>query len=98
ASKGATVTLTVSKGPKQVPNVPVPDTTTQSQDTATALLKASGFKVAVKKQQVTDPGEVGLVISQTPPGGTDAPKGSVVTIYVGQLAGTTTGPLTAASV
>jgi eukaryotic-like serine/threonine-protein kinase len=92
ASKGSTVMLTVSKGPKQVPNVPVPDTTTQNQDTATALLKNSGFKVTVKKQQVTDPGQVGLVISQTPAGGTSAPKGSVVTIFVGQLVGTTTGP------
>jgi serine/threonine-protein kinase len=93
APEGSTVTLTVSKGPKQVPQVPVPDVTTQSQDSATAILKNMGFRVAVKKQAVTDPGEVGFVISQTPAGGTNAPKDSLVTITVGQLAGgTTTGP------
>ena len=92
ASKGATVTLTVSKGPKQVPKVPVPDVTGQDQNSATAVLKSYGFKVVVKKVVTTDPGEVGLVISQSPAGSTDAPSGSTVTISVGQLAGTTTGP------
>ncbi len=92
ASKGATVTLTVSKGPKKPVTVPVPDVTGQDQSSATAVLKSYGFKVVVKKVVTTDPGEVGLVISQSPAGSTDAPSGSTVTISVGQLAGTTTGP------
>jgi serine/threonine-protein kinase len=90
AARGATITLTVSKGPKQQPKVPVPDVTGESQDTATSILKNSGLHVAVKKQPVTDPGQDGLVQSQTPAGGTNAPKNSIVTIVVGQLVGTTT--------
>ena len=81
--------MNVSKGK---PTVPVPDATGQSQDSATALLRSYGFKVSVKKQSTTDPGEDGLVVSQTPAVGTLAPKGSTVTIFVGQLVGGTTGP------
>jgi len=88
ASKGATVALTVSKGPKKPATVPVPDVTGQDQNSAKDVLKSYGFKVAVKKVDTTDPGEVGLVISQSPAGSTDAPSGSTVTISVGQLAGT----------
>jgi len=41
--------------------------------------------VNVVKQDVQDPGLDGIVLSQTPTGGTKAPQGSTVTITVGQL-------------
>jgi len=82
AAPGATITLSVSKGPKQST---VPDVTNQDQDSATSTLEAAGFKVSVVKQDVQDPGLDGIVLSQAPTGGTKAPQGSTVTITVGQI-------------
>ncbi|HKD35025.1 MAG TPA: Stk1 family PASTA domain-containing Ser/Thr kinase [Gaiellaceae bacterium] len=82
AAPGATITLSVSRGPKQST---VPDVTNQDQQSATSTLQAAGFKVNVVKQDVQDPGLDGIVLSQTPTGGTKAPQGSTVTITVGQL-------------
>jgi beta-lactam-binding protein with PASTA domain/predicted Ser/Thr protein kinase len=88
AAPGATITLSVSKGPK---NVVVPDVTSQDEQSATATLRSSGFKVTVQDQTVSDPGLEGIVLEEHPPTGTKAPKGSTVTIVVGRAAGTTTG-------
>ena len=85
---GTTVTLVVSKGTAAM--TPVPDVTNQDQPTATALLQGSGFKVKQTTQAVTDPGQDGIVISQSPTGGSNAPSGSTVTIVVGKYSGTTT--------
>jgi serine/threonine-protein kinase len=82
AAPGATITLSVSRGPKQST---VPDVTNQDQQSATSTLQAAGFKVNVVKQDVQDPGLDGIVLSQSPTGGTKAPQGSTVTITVGQL-------------
>ncbi|HUK93707.1 MAG TPA: Stk1 family PASTA domain-containing Ser/Thr kinase [Gaiellaceae bacterium] len=83
AAPGATITLTVSKGP---PATTVPDVTNNDVDSATATLQAAGFKVSVQTQDVTDPGLDGIVLSQKPTGDTMAPKGSTVTITVGNFA------------
>jgi eukaryotic-like serine/threonine-protein kinase len=85
---GTTVTLSVSRG--STATTPVPDVSNQDEPTAKAILNGSGFKVKVMKQPVTDPGEQGIVISQQPGGGTSAPAGSTVTIFVGDYSGTTT--------
>jgi beta-lactam-binding protein with PASTA domain len=85
---GTTVTLSVSRG--STATSPVPDVSNQDEPTAKAILTGSGFKVKVMKQPVTDPGEQGIVISQQPGGGTSAPAGSTVTIFVGDYTGTTT--------
>jgi len=82
AAPGATITLSVSRGPKQST---VPDVTNQDQQSATSTLQAAGFKVNVVKQDVQDPGLDGIVLSESPTGGTKAPQGSTVTITVGQL-------------
>jgi eukaryotic-like serine/threonine-protein kinase len=85
---GTTVTLSVSKGPAAT--TPVPDVTNQDEPTAKALLQGSGFKVTVTTQAVTDPGQDGIVLSQSPAGGSSAASGSTVTIVVGKYSGTTT--------
>src|SRR6266576_1778301 len=85
---GTTVTLSVSRG--STATTPVPDVTNQDEPTAKAILTGSGFKVKTMKQPVTDPGEQGIVVSQQPGGGTSAPAGSTVTIFVGDYTGTTT--------
>jgi beta-lactam-binding protein with PASTA domain/predicted Ser/Thr protein kinase len=82
AAKGSVVTLSVSKGPK---TAAVPDVSNLDEGTAVDTLKASGFKVTVVRQDTTDPGEDGIVLSQTPLGGAQAKPGSTVTIVVGRL-------------
>jgi len=48
-------------------------------------LKASGFRVAIVRQDTNDPGSDGIVLSQDPAGGAQAKPGSTVTIVVGRL-------------
>jgi len=63
----------------------VPDVTGQTAADAKTLLSASGFKASTVTTPVTDPSEDGLVVSQTPAGNSQAKKGTVVQITVGQL-------------
>jgi serine/threonine-protein kinase len=81
-ARGGTVTLFVSKGPKQAT---IPDVTSQDEDSATQTLEGSGFSVDVQDQDVTDPAQDGIVLSQDPPGGTKAKPATTVTIVVGRL-------------
>jgi serine/threonine-protein kinase len=85
---GATITLSVSKGPTstQVPNV-----VNQDQATAESLLSGAGLTPAVSYVPVTDPAQDGIVQSQTPAPGADARSGEVVIINVGQLTSGTPG-------
>ena len=82
AQKGSTITLSVSKGPTMST---VPDVTAQDEGSATSSLEQSGFTVQVRRQDVQDPGLEGIVLSQTPTGGSRATQGSTVTITVGRL-------------
>jgi serine/threonine-protein kinase len=84
ATKGSTITLSVSKGPT---NTPVPDVTSQDPATATATLQASNFKVQQTQQNVNDPNLDNTVVSQAPIGGSQAKSGSTVTIVVGHYTG-----------
>ena len=86
---GSTVTLSVSKGPK---TSAVPDVTSQDQAGAQDQLKASGFKVRVATQPVSDETQDGIVLSQNPSGNTQAPPGTTVTIVVGKLVAAPTTP------
>jgi beta-lactam-binding protein with PASTA domain/tRNA A-37 threonylcarbamoyl transferase component Bud32 len=81
AAKGATVTLTVSKGP---PTSAVPDVTSLDRDTAISTLQGSGFKARPTREDTTDPSLDGVVLSQSPAAGTQAKPGSTVTIAVGR--------------
>jgi beta-lactam-binding protein with PASTA domain len=58
-----------------------------SDDKATArdTLTSAGFKVGALDQATTDPSAGGVVLDQDPAGGTQAPSGSTVTIYVGRF-------------
>ena len=82
APKGSTITLSVSKGP---PMSTVPDVTAQDEGSAQSTLEQSGFTVQVQRQDVNDPGLDGIVLSQSPTGGSKAKQGSTVTIIVGRL-------------
>jgi beta-lactam-binding protein with PASTA domain/predicted Ser/Thr protein kinase len=80
ASKGSSVTLSVSQGPK---TVTVPDVSLMAVADARATLRAAGFRVSVIRQETDDEGLDGLVMSQDPPGNTEADPKSVVKITVG---------------
>jgi serine/threonine-protein kinase len=70
------VTLSVSKGPKAVPDV-----VGKTQAQATRLIEAAGFKVSVLPDNAsTEP--KGTVTQQSPQGGTPQNSGSTVTILV----------------
>jgi beta-lactam-binding protein with PASTA domain/predicted Ser/Thr protein kinase len=81
-ARGGTVTLFVSKGPKEST---IPDVTSQDEAAATEALEQSGFTVDVQEQDTTDENQDGIVLSQDPPGGTRARPGTTVTIVVGRL-------------
>ena len=87
---GTKVTLTVSKGPK---TVAVQNVVGDNQADAVQILTQLGFNVTVTNQDVTDPTQAGLVLSQSPAGGKLAQGGSV-TLTVGSLVTPTTTPVT----
>jgi PASTA domain len=78
-TKGTTVSLTVSSGQAQVS---VPDVTGLDEANARAQLVDAGFDVSVVDEPATDPSEDGVVVDQSPSGGSSADKGSSVTITV----------------
>ena len=82
APRGSTITLSVSKGP---PMSTVPDVTAQDEGSAQSTLEQAGFVAQVQRQDVNDPGLDGIVLSQSPTGGSKAKQGSTVTITVGRL-------------
>jgi beta-lactam-binding protein with PASTA domain len=82
APAGTTVTVSVSKGPVEQP---VPDVVNQAEGDAVATLEASGFTANVVREATEDPALEGFVIRQDPPGGRRAPRGSAVTIVIGQF-------------
>ena len=93
AAKGSTVDVQVSNGPPQVSVPPVVGETAQQ---AVSDLEGAGFQVSQQFVSVSDPSQDGIVQSQNPEGGTQAAKGSTVTITIGQSspgppATTTTG-------
>jgi len=87
SSKGATVTLSVSRGPV---TTAVPDVTNQDVTIAQATLEAAGFRTRVVLENTDELGFDGIVISQDPIGDTQAKAGSIVTLFVGRFTGTDT--------
>jgi len=91
ATPGSAITLEVSKGPK---TSAVPDVTSQDEQSARDTLTSAGFKVKVRNQNVTDPGLYGIVLNQSPTGGSQAKQGTTVTMTVGQASPTSPPPPT----
>jgi len=79
AEKGSTVTITVSTGPS---TATVPDEIGQDKQVAIDDLKANGFKVHAQNVTCGDPNQENIVQDQDPAGGSDAPTGSTVNIFV----------------
>jgi serine/threonine-protein kinase len=79
ASKGQSITVTMSKGPAPTS---VPSVVGQQQDAATQTLESANFRVNVKQDGGTSGKAAGTVLSQDPTGGSQAQKNSTVTITV----------------
>ena len=90
---GSTITLTVSRGPK---DKPVPSVVNLDIDSARTTLTDAGFKVRIVYQDTQDQSLDGVVTLQDPPSNTQAKPGTTVTITVGRFvgAGTTTSTTT----
>jgi beta-lactam-binding protein with PASTA domain/tRNA A-37 threonylcarbamoyl transferase component Bud32 len=82
ANKGSVVTITISTGAS---SATVPNVVGEQQETAQDDLETAGFKVKVVHVAVSDPTQDNVVQDQDPNGGETAPKGSKVTIFVGQF-------------
>jgi beta-lactam-binding protein with PASTA domain len=91
ASKGATITVFVSKGPKESA---VPDVTSFSRADAIATLRNSGFKVLVDVVDTADPSQDGIVLTQSPGTGETAKPGTTVTVTVGHYSAPPPPPTT----
>jgi serine/threonine-protein kinase len=80
---GSTITLTVSRGPK---DKPIPSVVNLDIDSARTTLTDAGFKVRVVYEPTQDQSLDGVVTLQDPPSGTETKPGTTVTITVGQYA------------
>ncbi len=85
--EGSVVRINVSKGPTPVS---VPNVVGQPIDTASSQLQALGFRVTTNFVDSNEPKN--NVISQTPPSGQSAGKGSVVSLTVSNGPKTSTVP------
>jgi eukaryotic-like serine/threonine-protein kinase len=85
SSKGAKVTLYVSKGPTAVQ---IPDVTGEDEATATAQLQGKGFVVQPRGRITSDSTEEGLVVEQRPGALSKVKPGSTVTLFIGRFQGT----------
>ena len=88
---GSTITLVVAKAP---PTPTVPNVVGQKFGSAEATLGSQGFPATVQQQDVTNQSQDKVVLSQSPTAGSQAKKGSTVTIVVGHYTTTTTTPTT----
>jgi beta-lactam-binding protein with PASTA domain len=80
--EGTQVRLTVSAGPAKIA---VPDVTGGDEASARQELERAGFQVQVTDESITDPAQDGVVLRQTPSGGSSAEEGAVVTLVVGRV-------------
>jgi hypothetical protein len=74
--RGSTIEILVAQPFPRIPNV-----TTKKLTQARRILRNAGFRVAVKKQESTTQRE-GDIVSQNPPGGTEARPDRLVTLIV----------------
>jgi serine/threonine-protein kinase len=87
AKRGDRVRINVSLGPTAKPQRAVPDVTSDDETSAIQRLRAAGFTAETVDRETADGSADGVVLSQDPGGGTQAPRGSTVTIYVGRFSG-----------
>jgi serine/threonine-protein kinase len=91
APSGSTVSLVVAKAP---PTVAVPNVVGQTTGSADATLGAAGFPAVAQPQTVSTQSQNGIVLSQNPAAGSQAKRGTSITIVVGKYVAPTPTPTT----
>jgi serine/threonine-protein kinase len=81
--RGDTVQVNVSKGSQPAADAAVPDVVGQRQQEGRRALQAAGFEVLALNLNGQVRNE-SPIASQTPTGGADIPRGSLVILYVGR--------------
>ena len=94
STKGAKITLSVSKGPTAVE---VPDVTGLDEQSAIDQLQHDGLVVQTRDRTTSDSAEDGNVVEQRPAALTKVKPGSTVTIYIGRFNQTTSTTTTTSS-
>jgi beta-lactam-binding protein with PASTA domain len=84
---GAAVNLVVAKASQEVA---VPRVVGKKQERAEGELIGAGFKAKSTTRTVSNEAEVGIVLQQSPAGGTNAKRGATITLSVGVLGASTT--------
>jgi serine/threonine-protein kinase len=80
---GSTVSIAVSKGEEKTA---VPNVIGKLRADAVEALRAVGLKPAVQEQETEVPSQVGRVVDQFPPPGSEVAPSSTVTVVVGRTA------------
>ncbi|HEU5106401.1 MAG TPA: PASTA domain-containing protein [Solirubrobacterales bacterium] len=83
---GAAVSIVVSKGEKEEERSKVPNVIGKERREAVEAIRAAGLTPAVEEEETEIPSQVGRVIDQFPPPGSEQEPGATVTITVGKLA------------
>ncbi len=82
---GATVSIVVSGG-EEAEQAKVPNVIGKERREAVEALRAAGLTPSVEEEETEVPGQVGRVIDQFPPPGSEEEPGTTVTITVGKRA------------
>ena len=94
ATVGSTVTIVIARAPAKLS---VPPVTGQQAANAITTLTAAGFHVSRTYRTVTDASKSQVVVSQSPPGGSQRARDSTVSIVVGTYHGQTSSSTTSST-
>jgi eukaryotic-like serine/threonine-protein kinase len=83
---GATVSIVVSGGEEEKEQAKVPNVIGKERREAVEALRAAGLTPSVEEEETEIAGQVGRVIDQFPPPGSEEEPGTTVTITVGKRA------------
>ena len=83
--RGTSVRVNLSQGLRA--SVSVPNVVGEDEASASSDLSAAGFTVHSIDRTASGSGEDGMVVDEQPSGGSNASRGSAVTIYVGRYSG-----------
>ena len=83
ATRGSHVTLNLSAGPHPAGQASVPNVVGRRIPQAVSTLNGSGLRLVLLRSKVTDRSQAGMVVSQTPEPGKQAPRNAQVLVYMG---------------
>jgi beta-lactam-binding protein with PASTA domain len=83
ATRGSHVTLNLSAGPHPAGQASVPNVVGRRIPKAVSTLNGSGLRLVLLRTTVSDKSQAGMVVSQTPEPGKQAPKNAQILVYMG---------------